>query len=94
MESNPSATEPRVREFYLPATARLSTTTGRIERLLAGLVPQRADESRRAVDERRVLGFYLPATFQPAGSGRVRRVVAALRRRGAAVRSAVGSKVR
>lgn len=94
MESDRSTAETPVREFYLPATARLSTVPGRVERFLAGLVPQRDEASRSAAQERRVPGFYLPGTLQLSGSGRVRRVIAALRRRGAAIRSAVGSKVR
>lgn len=94
MVRNPSAAEPAVREFYLPATARLSRATRRVERFLAGLVSQQSDESRGAVDERRVTDFYLPATFRFVASGRVRALAAAVRLRGAALRSAVASKVR
>lgn len=82
------------RAFYLPATVQLSDASGRVERVLAARLPRRTAEPPADAGTRRVPGFYLPATFQLAEPGRVGRAVAALRRRGAAVRSAVRSRVR
>lgn len=81
------------RAFYLPATPRLSTVPGRVERFVAGRVPRRAAEPPVVTEQRPVLGFYLPATLQLSESGRVGRAVAAVRRRGAAFRAALRARV-
>lgn len=81
------------RGFYLPAMPRVSTVPGRVERFLADLGPRRAAETPAVPAQRRVPGFYLPATLQLAASGRVGRAVAAVRRRGATYRAAIRARV-
>lgn len=94
METDTSiSSETGGREFYLPATLSLSTVPGRVERLLAGVVPRRADEAPVVQSQRLTPGFYLPATLQLAESGRVGRAVAAARRRGAAFLAALRARV-
>lgn len=79
--------------FYLPATLRLSTVPGRVERFLAGLGLRRAAETPAVPAQRRAPGFYLPATLQLSESGRVGRAVATIRRRGAAFRTVLRARV-